>query len=181
MSELTIYQAQNPNAVPHTVIDPVVIARELDQIGVQFERWEASQALTDDASQDEVLAAYREPVLRLTQQYGFQSVDVISLTPAHPDKATLRNKFLDEHVHEDYEVRFFVAGQGFFYLHVEERVFGMRCERGDLISVPAHTPHWFDMGSKPFFKCIRLFTTPEGWVAKFTGSPIARQFPGLEN
>ena len=183
MSELTIYQTRNPNAAPRTLLDPAIMASELNRIGVQFEQWQwdADQALADDASQEEVLAAYREPVERLTRQYGFQSVDVVSLTPDHPDKAALRNKFLDEHTHDDYEVRFFVAGQGLFYLHVGEQVYGVRCEQGDLISVPAHTPHWFDMGPNPAFKCIRLFTTPEGWVATFTGNPIAHQFPGLEN
>ena len=48
---------------------------------------------------------------------------------------------------------------------------------GDLISVPAGTRHWFDMGPTPRFTAIRLFTTPAGWVADFTGTPIARSFP----
>ena len=55
------------------------------------------------------------------------------------------------------------------------------CEQGDLISVPANTPHWFDMGEEPQFKCIRLFTTPEGWVANYTGNHIAAEFPTFEN
>ncbi len=181
MSELNIYQAQNPAIPTHTFTGLAAIADELDRIGVKFERWDASQPLAADAGQDAVLAAYREPVERLTQQYGFQSVDVISLTPEHPEKTALRNKFLDEHTHDDYEVRFFVNGQGLFYLHVGEQVYGVRCEQGDLISVPANTPHWFDMGPNPAFKCIRLFTTPEGWVAKFTGNPIASRFPALDN
>jgi 1,2-dihydroxy-3-keto-5-methylthiopentene dioxygenase len=36
------------------------------------------------------------------------------------------------------------------------------------------------MGEAPHFKCIRLFTTPEGWVATFTGSAIAQSFPTLD-
>lgn len=32
-----------------------------------------------------------------------------------------------------------------------------------------------------FFKCIRMFTKKEGWVAQFTGSTIADNFPKLEN
>jgi 1,2-dihydroxy-3-keto-5-methylthiopentene dioxygenase len=43
--------------------------------------------------------------------------------------------------------------------------------------VPAGTRHWFDMGPAPRFTAIRLFTTPAGWVANFTGTPIARNFP----
>jgi len=59
-------------------------------------------------------------------------------------------------------------------------VYGVLCEAGDLISVPAGTRHWFDMGGAPDFQCIRLFTTPEGWVADYTGDDIARRFPRLE-
>jgi 1,2-dihydroxy-3-keto-5-methylthiopentene dioxygenase len=36
------------------------------------------------------------------------------------------------------------------------------------------------MGENPFFKCIRLFTTPEGWVANFTGSDISKKHPDFE-
>ena len=49
----------------------------------------------------------------------------------------------------------------------------MLCEKNDLISVPAHTPHWFDMGSEPNFTAIRIFDNPEGWIAQFTGDDIA--------
>ncbi len=57
---------------------------------------------------------------------------------------------------------------------------GVLCTRGDLISVPAKTRHWFDMGPRPEFKAIRLFITPEGWVANYTGDKIADGFPRLE-
>ncbi len=36
------------------------------------------------------------------------------------------------------------------------------------------------MGPSPHFTAIRLFTTPAGWVAKFTGDPIANRFPAFE-
>ena len=51
---------------------------------------------------------------------------------------------------------------------------------GDLLGVPARTPHWFDMGPRPRFTAIRLFLTPEGWVAQATGEDIADRFPRFE-
>ena len=51
----------------------------------------------------------------------------------------------------------------------------------DLISVPAGMRHWFDMGPAPNFTAIRMFTTPDGWVARFTGDPIASHFPAFDN
>jgi 1,2-dihydroxy-3-keto-5-methylthiopentene dioxygenase len=178
MSELKIYRDDDPStAQTHT--EHNAIARELDTIGVLFERWMADRRLSERAEQDEVLAAYREPVERLMKEYGFQSADVISLKPDHPDKDALRAKFLDEHTHSDHEVRFFVDGRGLFNIHKDGKVCAVLCEKGDLISVPANTTHWFDMGPQPDFKCIRLFTSPEGWVANFTGSDIAGRFPRL--
>lgn len=156
------------------------IASELHAIGVRFERWTASRELGPDASQEDVLSAYGESVDRLMREYDFKSADVISLRPDHPDRVALRNKFLDEHIHTDFEVRFFVEGRGLFYIHSNNHVYGVLCERGDLISVPANTRHWFDMGGEPSFKCIRLFTTPEGWVAQYTGDTIAKNFPRFE-
>ena len=55
------------------------------------------------------------------------------------------------------------------------------CERNDLIGVPAGIRHWFDMGPAPRFTAIRLFTTPKGWVAKFTGDTIAARFPAYDH
>lgn len=179
MSLLTIQSEQQPQQA-EVFTDWPSIAEKLQGIGVLFERWQAACEFPADADQAAIIAAYRASIDRLKGLYGFQSVDVISVQPDHPDKEALRHKFLAEHIHEDFEVRFFVEGRGLFYLHVADKVYIVLCERGDLISVPAHTPHWFDMGENPHLKAIRLFTTPEGWAAKFTGSAIADQFPKLE-
>ncbi len=92
----------------------------------------------------------------------------------------LRAKFLAEHIHDDDEVRFFVEGAGLFYIRHEGAVHALECTRGDLIVLPAGTLHWFDTGAQPSFTVIRLFTTPEGWVARFTGDNIAEAIPLYE-
>ncbi|MGR9088459.1 MAG: 1,2-dihydroxy-3-keto-5-methylthiopentene dioxygenase [Gammaproteobacteria bacterium] len=179
MSALTVYAGERPDS-GETVTDFGGIRSRLDQIGVQFERWTASRELPEDADQEAVISAYRDSIDRLKRLYGFKSVDVVSLKPDHPEKDAFRQKFLSEHTHDDFEVRFFIDGKGLFYLHVDKKVYAVLCEKGDLISVPAKTLHWFDMGEQPSFKCIRLFTTPEGWAANFTGNEIAKKFPTFD-
>jgi 1,2-dihydroxy-3-keto-5-methylthiopentene dioxygenase len=179
MSLLAIHSIDG-KAVEPVERDHEVISRQLAAIGVRFERWSANQPLSATANQEEVLAAYRDDVARLTAEYGFQSVDVVSLTPDHPQREVMRQKFLAEHRHADFEVRFFVAGKGLFYLHVDDKIYHVLCEAGDLISVPANTPHWFDMGCAPDFKCIRFFVIPDGWVATFTGSELHHQFSDFD-
>lgn len=181
MSRLRVYDQRKPTQPLSTLLDHAAIARELAAVGVRFERWAANQPIAPGASQDEVLAAYHDDIERLQHERGYQAVDVISLAADHPQKDALRKKFLSEHTHSEDEVRFFVAGQGQFTLHIGERIYDVLCEAGDLIGVPGGTRHWFDMGPNPHFVAIRLFTNPEGWVAKFTGEDIADRFPRLEN
>lgn len=181
MTSLAIFSEHNPHRAERTLRDLQAIQRELDSIGVLFERWEAAQPLDAYSSQDEIIEAYREPIDGLMKRFGFRTMDVIALTTDHPQKQALRDKFLHEHTHDDFEVRFFVEGEGLFYLRTNGRVFAVYCTRGDLISVPAGMTHWFDMGAEPHLKAIRLFTTPEGWVANFTGSDIAERFPRMDD
>jgi len=37
------------------------------------------------------------------------------------------------------------------------------------------------MGPAPQFTAIRFFDNPKGWVAQFTGDPIAERFPRLDD
>ncbi|MEK6806765.1 MAG: AraC family ligand binding domain-containing protein [Pseudomonadota bacterium] len=181
MSAVTIYKdtdAGQPLA-RHTEFE--AIRRALAEIDIGFERWQATQPLKPDDGQEAVLAAYKDSIAQLNAKYGFKTVDVIALTPAAPNIEAARAKFLAEHTHDDFEIRFFVDGSGLFYIRKNGKVYMTLCEKGDLITLPAHTTHWFDMGPKPFIKAIRFFRIAEGWVGKFTGDTIADRFPKYEN
>jgi 1,2-dihydroxy-3-keto-5-methylthiopentene dioxygenase len=180
MSRLRIFDDTRPQAPLAEYASHADIGRELARVGVRFEQWAANQPLAPGASQDEVISAYRADIDRLMREEGYQSVDVISLAPDHPERATLRQKFLSEHTHSEDEVRFFVAGAGQFTLHIDGKVYDILCETGDLIGVPDGTRHWFDMSESPSFVAIRLFTNKDGWVANFTGSDIAQGFPRMQ-
>ena len=156
--------------------DHGLITRELDAIGVGFEHWPAETALDHDADQAAVLAAYRQPLEQLERKHGYQSKDVVRLQPDHPDREALRAKFLAEHIHDDDEVRIFVEGGATFFLHAPGKIYELYTERGDLINVPAGAKHWFDTGVEPNFTAIRLFTSPNGWEARFTGDAVASRF-----
>ena len=181
MSQLTVY-AESEGKNPLLATEDVdVIRTELGSAGIRLERWKADRDLADDADNETIIAAYQAEIDRLVAERGFQTYDVVSMNPDHPEKETFRKKFLSEHTHSEDEVRFFVRGQGLFIIHANDKVYSVLCEKDDLISVPANTRHWFDMGPNPTFTAIRLFNDPEGWVGNFTGDDIASRFPLLEN
>ncbi|MCS5691350.1 acireductone dioxygenase [Cyanobium sp. FGCU-6] len=182
MSQLQIFPVEAPGRPLPSLSsnDPALIAAELGQRGIGFERWPARVGLAADATTEQVLAAYAPEIERVQGLGRYPTVDAIRLTPEHPDRVALREKFLAEHTHSEDEVRFFVEGRGLFCLHLGAEVLQVLCEADDWIRVPAGTKHWFDMGPRPQFTAIRFFDNPEGWVARFTGDAIAQRYPLLD-
>jgi 1,2-dihydroxy-3-keto-5-methylthiopentene dioxygenase len=180
MTNLTQYDDAAPYLARQRLSDHAVIAAALAPYGIVLERWAAKAPLAAGADDADILTAYAAEIASLKARGGYQSCDVLRLSPDHPQRAELRAKFLAEHIHDDDEVRFFVEGAGLFYIHAGGMVHAMECTAGDLIAVPAGTYHWFDTGEQPSFTVIRLFTSPDGWVAHFTGDPIADAIPRYE-
>lgn len=185
MTQLTIWADDDPDTVVLRTEDGAEIADELKQLGVRFERWPVVPDLPAEPTSDEVLAAYADRVKRVVDSEGYIKVDALHMTPTDTPEwaetaAAARQKFLAEHTHDDDEDRFFARGAGVFYLHLDGKVHAVLCEAGDLLSVPANTTHWFDMGSRPDYVAIRFFHDDDGWVGNFTGSPIATHFPTFD-
>jgi 1,2-dihydroxy-3-keto-5-methylthiopentene dioxygenase len=180
MTYLTVYAATAPYQVRSQTADVDTIAAALAPMGIVLERWQANVELSGETEDAAIINAYRADIDRLMARGNYQSCDVIRLQPDNPQRDVLRTKFLDEHTHADDEVRFFVEGSGVFYIHGPDAIYALECTRDDLIVVPKGTHHWFDMGPAPRFTAIRLFTGPEGWVATFTGDPIAKKIPLYE-
>lgn len=177
---LRIYDETSGAAPLREVTDGAEIVRELAAVGVRFERWSAEQTVAPSADPSAVLDAYRSSVERVQRDGGYGTVDVLRLAKGTPNTAPIRQKFLAEHAHTEDEVRFFVEGSGAFYLRLGGHVYQAVCVRGDLISVPAGTRHWFDMGPDPEFTALRWFNNETGWVPQFTGDDIAARFPMYE-
>ncbi|MGD8583211.1 MAG: acireductone dioxygenase [Gammaproteobacteria bacterium] len=181
MTRLTVYPESQPQCPSLQTIEFATIQQQLSAVGIRFERWQADHDLAPDADNESIIEAYQGEINKLIAEQGYQTYDVVSMNPDHSQKEEFRNRFLAEHTHSEDEVRFFVRGHGLFVIHVGDKVYALLCEKDDLISVPANTRHWFDMGPNPVFTAIRLFNNPEGWVANFTGDDIASRFPLLEN
>ncbi|WP_280440468.1 1,2-dihydroxy-3-keto-5-methylthiopentene dioxygenase [Nocardia brasiliensis] len=185
MTLLQVMAAGNAADVRVRTTDDELIGTELAAHGITFGRW---PVLPDAAavSSDDLLAHYTDNVAELNESGRYKHIDIARI---HPDDSNpewpqiakgAREKFLNEHRHAEDEVRYFAAGRGCFYLHLGHEVLAVVCEGGDLLSVPAGTLHWFDMGTRPDFIAIRFFEEEDGWVGDFTGDRISEGFPTLD-
>ncbi|UGT43809.1 cupin [Nocardia yamanashiensis] len=186
MTLLQIMNDQDAADVKLRTSDDAEIAAELGKRGITFERWPLLEGLSGDTSTEDLLAEYRSRIDALNADGRYKFIDVARIHPDESDPewpakaAGARTKFLDEHRHAEDEVRFFAAGQGCFYLHLGDEVLATVCTAGDLVSVPAGTLHWFDMGTTPEFVAVRFFEEEDGWIGDFTGDKISSGFPTLD-
>lgn len=160
------------------ISDPKAIKKFMNDRGIIFEQWEASMPLKDTDSQETILKAYEHELGPYMKKHGYVNADVINVHKDTPNIEAIRAKFLSEHTHAEDEVRFFVDGEGSFFFHLPEskEVFCLLCEKGDFISVPKGYTHWFDLAPKYHVKAIRVFQTPEGWVANYTNSGTEKRY-----
>ncbi len=176
MSRLTVTPDTTPGQPELTTEDPDRIAGALAPIGVRFARWPDTVSVDPDAESDTILAAYR-PHLDALMEGRAGSADVLRLRPGNEAYPAMRQKFLDEHIHTEDEVRFFIEGGGHFILHANDRVYDAYCTANDLISVPSGLKHWFDAGLQPHATVLRIYTDSSGWTPHYTGDMISALFP----
>ncbi|KAF1049113.1 hypothetical protein [Xylophilus sp.] len=149
-----------------TLVCEQPIRAALQRYGLACGRWPLRDL--GDGSIDAVRAAYHGELDGLG--LAVRSVDRVQLRPDHAGWPELRQKFIAEHTHDDAEVRYFLDGAGIFYIRVDGGFLALLCEAGDWVAVPAGTRHFFDAGEAPSFDALRIFTAPEGWVARPTGA-----------
>ena len=176
MSYVAVYSVATPDTPNKVLTHFEDIAATLAEQGVRFERWQPG-SVERGASDAELIAACQAQIDKL----GYSAAEVLRNAADPAQNAELRGQFLEERRYSEDDARFFLAGQGLFALHIGDYVYAVRCEKNDLLVVPAGMAHWFDMGDNPHFVALRLFNTAKGWIPEFTGDEIAHRFPGLDD
>jgi len=159
------------------LVDRNEIRRYLAAIGIDYQRWEPSQPVAEDASEEEILDAYSLEIEKLEASGGYVTADVIDVNPSTPGLDVMLAKFNREHWHDEDEVRFVIRGRGLFHIRPKSGpVVAIEVEAGDLLRVPRGTWHWFDLCTERQIRCIRLFQDPSGWTPNYTESGVDRDF-----
>jgi 1,2-dihydroxy-3-keto-5-methylthiopentene dioxygenase len=118
--------------------------------------------------------AFQAPLDALKHERGYLHQDQIALSPTTPGLDAICAKFVDEHVHDDDEVRFILDGEGIFDVRSkDDRFMRIVVERADLIVVPANRNHRFMLTDSRTIRAIRLFKDASGWVPRYR-SPAKR-------
>lgn len=114
---------------------------------------------------------YQGALDRLKAERGYVAQDIVELRPDMPNLQMVCDKFKDEHLHRDDEVRFVLSGAGIFDIRAADgRWMRLEVEASDLIVVPADLYHRFFLTERQEIRCVRLFKDAAGWVPEYRGA-----------
>ncbi|CAG0920429.1 unnamed protein product [Notodromas monacha] len=138
----------------HALIPPQPVAEsDLKTIGVLY--WKLDPQNFD------------EDLDRIRVQRNYSYMDEIRIEPDSLENYEEKLKvFFSEHFHRDEEIRFVLAGSGYFDVRdKEDKWIRILVEAGDLIVLPAGIHHRFTMDTKNCILVKRLFVGEPVWLA----------------
>lgn len=162
----------------HTA-DLTSIQDRLAGIGIALHHWPVPgapqiQALLqkpalDEPEKEQLLASVDERFQQLKRDAGYSTRDLIVIHENIPGLADMLGKFDKIHLHTDDEVRYILAGKGYFgFVEPGGGQFMLEVNAGDYINVPANAEHWFTLGDSKRIKAVRYFIDTRGWTPVYT-------------
>jgi len=126
----------------------------LASLGVLYWKMDADNFETDPELQ----------TLRDERGYDYHDIIEVSPTtlPGYEDKI---KTFYEEHIHEDEEIRYCLAGSGYFDIRdLEDRWIRILVNKGDMIVLPEGSYHRFTLDTSNYIKAMRLFQGEPIWT-----------------
>jgi 1,2-dihydroxy-3-keto-5-methylthiopentene dioxygenase len=117
---------------------------------------------------------YRVPLDEVKRRREYVDEDIVELGPNTPNLEAICAKFVDEHFHDDDEVRFVLEGEGIFDIRsLDDQWMRVEVHQGDLIIVPKDRHHRFLLTEKKAIRCVRLFKDTKGWAPHYRAKAAA--------
>lgn len=166
------------------ITDFATIGERLAPLGIALHSWPApttarARELLDrqslnDGEKEELLGFVQNRFEQLKREKGYATRDLIVIHEQIPGLADMLAKFDKIHYHTDDEVRYILAGRGYFgFVAPNEEQFLLEVTAGDYINVPANTEHWFELKDSKRIKAVRYFIDTSGWTPVYTKRPMA--------
>jgi len=107
-----------------------------------------------------------EALQKIRDERGYSYADVLTVHPDHlPEYDAKVKSFFEEHIHDAEEVRYILAGSGYFDVRdLEDKWVRIALSQGDLITLPEGIYHRFTCDSKDYIHAMRLFKGTPIWT-----------------
>ena len=127
---------------------------KLSELGVLSWRLDADNYETD------------EKLKQIREERGYSYVDYCEVCPEKlPNYEEKIKNFFEEHLHTDEEIRYCVAGSGYFDVRdCKDAWIRVAVKKGGMIVLPAGMYHRFTLDTNNYIKAMRLFVGDPIWT-----------------
>jgi 1,2-dihydroxy-3-keto-5-methylthiopentene dioxygenase len=161
MTSLSVYH-QNTLDLPNKSLTHVEdIVSTLAAAGLQFTQQAVQVPVTAGTPADELLAQSAAQLKHLQSEHKLASADALSLLDERGEGSQLAKDLRREQSSSSDVLYLCLAGRGLLAVHAGEYVYGLLCQKGDALRIPAGVGHWFDGGEHPRYAVARLFASAE--------------------
>ncbi|KAI3443250.1 uncharacterized protein J3R85_000176 [Psidium guajava] len=131
-----------------------VSLKQLEELGVLSWRLDADNYETD------------EELKKIREERGYSYMDFCEVCPEKlPNYEEKIKNFFEEHLHTDEEIRYCVAGSGYFDVRDQNDAWiRVWVKKGGMIVLPAGMYHRFTLDSDNYIKAMRLFVGDPVWT-----------------
>ncbi|XP_052190115.1 acireductone dioxygenase 2-like isoform X6 [Diospyros lotus] len=131
----------------HRNPEEYVTLDQLAELGVLSWRLDADNYETD------------EELKKILQARGYSYMDMIEVCPEKlPNYEEKIKNFFEEHLHTDEEIRYCIAGSGYFDVRgCDDAWIRIWVKKGAVIALPAGIYHRFTLDTNNYIKAMRLF------------------------
>ncbi|KAJ3271605.1 1,2-dihydroxy-3-keto-5-methylthiopentene dioxygenase [Terramyces sp. JEL0728] len=144
--------SEDPRALHQSTPNQDVPLDQLAKLGVLY--WN----FNPDAEMDKVN--------ELAKERHYANRDEVDISkeklPNYEEKLKI---FFTEHLHDDEEIRYILAGSGYFDVRSkDDKWIRIACTKGDMIVLPAGVYHRFILDETNYLKAMRLFKEDPKWT-----------------
>lgn len=102
----------------------------------------------------------------LRDERGYSYADVLTIHPDYlPGYDTHVKNFFTEHIHDAEEIRYIIAGSGFFDVRdTQDKWVRIHVKKGDLMTLPEGIYHRFTNDEKDYIHAMRMFIGVPCWT-----------------
>ena len=144
--------------------EPAIGVETLAREGVLYRSLDTCSEATEATGE----SAFDAPLAAFATEHGYVHRDEVALSAETPNLDAICAKFVDEHRHDEDEVRFVLEGAGVFDIRSrDDRWMRVTVTPGDLIVVPKDRHHRFFLTDARTIRCVRLFRDPAGWIPHY--------------
>ncbi|MCU1716211.1 acireductone dioxygenase [Pseudomonas sp. 5P_3.1_Bac2] len=164
MTSLSVYHQHTLDLPNKSLTHVEDIVSTLAAVGLQFTQQAVQTPVTAGTPAAEVLKQSAAELKSLQSEHNLLSADVLSLLDERGEGSQLGKDLRREQSTSSDVLYYCLAGRGLLAVHVGEYVYGLLCQKGDALRIPAGVGHWFDGGEHPRYAVARLFASAEPGV-----------------